>query len=86
MTQFFDDQTQDIGDGTARRIRRLDDRIALITGADSGMGRAIAEAFALEGADVAIIYHSDEDGARKTARQVHSAERRALVLRRRCSR
>lgn len=45
---------------------RLRDKVAVVTGAESGMGQAIAEAFAAEGADVIITYHSDENGARKT--------------------
>lgn len=61
--------------------QRLSGRIAIITGADSGMGRAMAEAFAAEGADIAITFHSDEAGAQATARSVEAAGRRALVRR-----
>ena len=59
---------------------QLKGKIALITGADSGIGRATAEAFAREGADVCVTYHTDEDGARETGRLVEVTGRRALVL------
>jgi glucose 1-dehydrogenase len=54
-------------------------RIAVITGSDSGMGQAMAELFAQHGADVAITYHRDEQGARATAEKVNAAGRRCLV-------
>jgi len=66
-------------DVTPARVRRLDGRVAVITGSDSGMGRATAEAFALEGADVAVTFHTDENGAELTAQQISAAGRRALV-------
>lgn len=58
---------------------RLTDRVALITGSDSGIGQATAIAFAREGADVVITYYSDEDGAKSTKRQVEATGRRALL-------
>lgn len=60
---------------------RLSGRIAIVTGSDSGIGEATAEAFAREGADVVVTYHSDEAGARDTARSVTDAGRRAHVVR-----
>ena len=63
----------------APRVLKLVGRVAIVTGSDSGMGRAIAEAFAMEGADVAVTFHSDCDGAEETARQVAGAGRRAIV-------
>ena len=61
----------------------LDGRRALITGGDSGIGRAVAVAFAKEGADVAIAYLSEqEDGdARHTAGLVEAARRRCVLIR-----
>ena len=59
---------------------RLTGKIALITGADSGIGKAVAIAYAREGADVAIAYLSEHDDARDTARWVEEAGRRAILL------
>ncbi|WP_028033548.1 SDR family NAD(P)-dependent oxidoreductase [Chelativorans sp. J32] len=58
---------------------RLTDRIAIVTGSDSGMGKAIAEECAREGADIVVTYHSDEEGAEETRKRVEAAGRRALV-------
>jgi glucose 1-dehydrogenase len=60
---------------------QLRDRISLITGSDSGIGQATAEAFAREGADVCIIYLDDEQGAQETSRRVEASGRRSLVVR-----
>ena len=60
---------------------KLTGKRALITGADSGIGRAIAELFAREGADVAITYHSDLAGIEETARLVAQAGRKVVVFR-----
>ncbi|KMO33820.1 glucose 1-dehydrogenase [Methylobacterium variabile] len=59
---------------------QLDGQRALITGADSGIGQAIAVAFAKAGADVAIVYHTDADGAAETGRRVEELGRRAHVI------
>jgi len=58
---------------------RLTDRVALITGSDSGIGQATAIEFAKEGADVVVTYYEDESGAKATAREVEAAGRRAIV-------
>ena len=71
--------TDTFDETTGRRILKLDGQVAIVTGSDSGIGQAIAEAFALEGADVVVTFHSDESGAAETARQVEAAGRRALV-------
>jgi NAD(P)-dependent dehydrogenase (short-subunit alcohol dehydrogenase family) len=60
---------------------RLMGRTALITGGDSGIGRAVAVAFAREGADVAIVYLDEDDDARETARLVEEKGKRCLLLR-----
>ncbi|AZD22449.1 SDR family oxidoreductase [Pseudomonas chlororaphis] len=59
---------------------RLANKVALITGADSGIGRAVAIAFAREGADVAIAYLNEHEDARETARWVEQAGRQCLLL------
>jgi 3-oxoacyl-[acyl-carrier protein] reductase len=56
---------------------RLEGKIALVTGASSGIGAAIARGFAREGADVAVNYRSNRSGALQTARGVQEAGRNA---------
>ena len=58
----------------------LTGRKALITGGDSGIGRAVAIAFAKEGADVAIAYLDEHDDARHTAKLVEAAGQRAVLI------
>jgi len=59
---------------------KLQDFVALITGADSGIGRAVAVLFAREGADVAVAYHSSTDDAEETRRCVEAEGRQCLLL------
>lgn len=59
---------------------RLEGKVALITGADSGIGRAVAALYAREGADVAIAYLSNDEDAQETQRIVEAEGRKALVL------
>jgi NAD(P)-dependent dehydrogenase (short-subunit alcohol dehydrogenase family) len=71
----------DHGEESYRGSGRLAGRKALITGGDSGMGRAAAIAFAREGADVAINYHpSEEDDAREVVELIRGAGRNAVAL------
>jgi NAD(P)-dependent dehydrogenase (short-subunit alcohol dehydrogenase family) len=59
---------------------RLDGKVAIVTGADSGIGRAVAALYAREGADVAILYLCEHDDAEETARIVREEGRRALTI------
>lgn len=70
----------DHGERSYRGKGLLKDKVALITGADSGIGRAVAIAFAREGADIAISYLNEEGDARETARWVEESGRRAILL------
>jgi NAD(P)-dependent dehydrogenase (short-subunit alcohol dehydrogenase family) len=70
----------DHGETTYKGHGRLTGRVAIITGADSGIGRAVAIAYAREGADVLISYLREEDDARETARWVKDAGRNAVLV------
>lgn len=79
MVELSQTQAENQEPGEGRRVKALDGRVAVVTGSDSGIGRAIAEAFALEGAKIAVTYHTDEEGARATAGQVEAAGGQAMV-------
>jgi NAD(P)-dependent dehydrogenase (short-subunit alcohol dehydrogenase family) len=75
------DEKPDHGEETYVGHARLLDQVAVITGGDSGIGRAVALAFAREGADVVIAYlDGEDDDARETARLVEDAGRRAVLV------
>ena len=59
---------------------KLKDYVAIITGGDSGIGRAVAVLFAREGADVAIVYLDEHDDAEETLRAVEAEGRRGLLI------
>jgi NAD(P)-dependent dehydrogenase (short-subunit alcohol dehydrogenase family) len=71
----------DHGEATYVGSGRLLDKVAVITGADSGIGKAVAIAFAREGADVVFGYLEEDEDARDTERWVIDAGRRCLALR-----
>src|SRR5437763_13253773 len=70
----------DPGEHSYKGSGKLEGRAALITGADSGIGRAVAIAFAREGADVLISYLEEHEDARETARWVEQAGRKAVPM------
>jgi NAD(P)-dependent dehydrogenase (short-subunit alcohol dehydrogenase family) len=59
---------------------KLKDKVALITGGDSGIGRAVSVYFAKEGADIAIVYLNEKVDAEETKRQVEQEGRRCLLI------
>jgi NAD(P)-dependent dehydrogenase (short-subunit alcohol dehydrogenase family) len=70
----------DHGETTYKGSARLQGKAAIVTGADSGIGRAVAIAFAREGADVLVAYLSEHEDARETARWVEAAGRKAVLV------
>jgi NAD(P)-dependent dehydrogenase (short-subunit alcohol dehydrogenase family) len=67
-------------DGGYRAAGKLQGRVALISGGDSGIGRAVAIAYAKEGADVSIVYLCEETDAQETKRLVEAEGRRCLTI------
>jgi NAD(P)-dependent dehydrogenase (short-subunit alcohol dehydrogenase family) len=77
-----EDQMQtkaDHGEESYKGSGKLTEKKAIITGADSGIGRAVAIAFAREGADVMISYLNEDEDAKETARLVEEAGRKAVL-------
>ncbi len=70
----------DCGETSYKGSGRMANKIALITGGDSGIGRAVAIAYAREGADVVISYLDEHEDAKDTARYVEEAGRQCLLL------
>src|SRR5438045_390198 len=59
---------------------KFTDKVVVITGGDSGIGKATAITFAKEGADVAIIYNASDQDAKKTAERIQTLQRECLVI------
>lgn len=70
----------DHGESSYRGSGKLKDKVAIITGGDSGIGKAVAIAFAREGADVVISYLDEEEDAKDTARLISEAGRKASLI------
>src|SRR4051812_29282542 len=70
----------DHGENSYKGSGKLTGRKAVITGADSGIGRAVAIAFAREGADVLIAYLEEHEDAKETAKWVEQAGRKAVLV------
>ena len=71
----------DHGEESYRGSGKLDGLVAIVTGGDSGIGRAVCIAFAREGADVLISYLNEDDDAKDTARHIEEAGRKAVTVR-----
>jgi len=74
------DPQPDYGETSYEGHGRLSGKKAVITGADSGIGRAVALAFAREGADVLVSYYNEDDDAKETQRLVESAGRTCVLM------
>jgi hypothetical protein len=74
------DPKPDHGEQSYKGSGRLEGRAAIITGGDSGIGRAVAIAYAREGADVLISYLDEHDDAEETAKWVREAGRKAVLV------
>lgn len=70
----------DYGEASYRGAQRLAGKRAIITGGDSGIGRAVALAFAREGADVLVSYYNEHNDAKETQRLVEDAGCRCLLM------
>lgn len=70
-------QAEDAG---YRGSGKLSDKVAILTGGDSGIGRSVAIFFAREGADVAIVYYNEHEDAQETRRQVEQEGRRCFLI------
>ncbi|HEY0292954.1 MAG TPA: glucose 1-dehydrogenase [Hansschlegelia sp.] len=70
----------DHGEASYKGSGELEGRAAIITGGDSGIGRAVAIAYAREGADVLVSYYDEHDDARETARWIEEAGRKAILV------
>jgi NAD(P)-dependent dehydrogenase (short-subunit alcohol dehydrogenase family) len=74
------DPLPDHGEASYKGAGRLTGRKAVITGGDSGIGRAVALAFAREGADVLVSYLNEDEDAQETSRLVEEAGRKAILV------
>ncbi len=70
----------DYGEATYRGFGRLEDKVAIVTGGDSGIGRAVCVAFAREGAAVVVSYLDEHRDAEETVRVVEESGRRAIPI------
>jgi NAD(P)-dependent dehydrogenase (short-subunit alcohol dehydrogenase family) len=70
----------DYGEDSYKGSNRLAGKAAIITGADSGIGRAVALAYAREGADVLVSYYNEHEDAQETRRLIETAGRRSILI------
>jgi hypothetical protein len=74
------DPQPDYGETSYKGSGRLAGKKAVITGADSGIGRAVALAFAREGADVLVSYYNEHEDAKETQRLIENADRKCVLM------
>jgi NAD(P)-dependent dehydrogenase (short-subunit alcohol dehydrogenase family) len=74
------DPVPDCGETSYKGSGRLEGKVALITGADSGIGRAVAIAYAREGADVVLAYLNEHEDAKDTASYIEQAGRKCMLV------
>ena len=74
------DQQPDSDLSSYKPAGKLEGKVALVTGGDSGIGRAVATAFAMEGADVAIVYLAEDGDAAETVGMIEGHGRRGLAI------
>jgi NAD(P)-dependent dehydrogenase (short-subunit alcohol dehydrogenase family) len=74
------DPAPDHGEQSYKGSGRLSGKTAIVTGADSGIGRAVAIAYAREGADLVLSYLDEHDDAKETTRWVEEAGRKAILV------
>jgi len=74
------DPIPDHGEESYRGSRKLVGMKAIITGADSGIGRAVAIAYAREGADILVSYLNEHDDAKETKQWIEKAGRKAVLV------
>jgi NAD(P)-dependent dehydrogenase (short-subunit alcohol dehydrogenase family) len=74
------DPQPDYGEDSYKGSGRLADKKVIITGGDSGIGRAVALAYAREGADVLVSYYNEEEDAHETRRLIEGAGRKAILM------
>jgi len=74
-------QPQPVSDNGEQLVPKLKGKVLLITGGDSGIGKAVSVLFAKEGADIAIVYLNETDDAADTKKQVEGYGRKCLLIR-----
>ena len=74
------DPVPEHGEKSYRGSGKLNGKLAIITGGDSGIGRAVAIAYAREGADILVAYLNEHDDAKETKRWIEEAGRKAVLM------
>ncbi|CAF1683926.1 unnamed protein product [Adineta ricciae] len=72
--------SSDVSSHRTKNQYNLTDRVAVVTGSDSGIGQGIALLLAQSGCHVTVCYHKDEKGALETAQKIHDFGRKSLII------